>query len=58
MFWAIKHGVSMTAMPAFGNTQPDERIWQAAAFLFDAKGIGPEGYARLTGETATAAPPQ
>lgn len=55
MFWVIKHGVNMTAMPAFGNTQPDERIWQAAAFLFDAKGISPAAYAKLTGETRTAA---
>jgi mono/diheme cytochrome c family protein len=57
MFWVIKHGVNMTAMPAFGNTQPDERIWQAAAFLFHARGISPQAYAALTAGTTAASPP-
>ncbi|HTH60990.1 MAG TPA: cytochrome c [Paraburkholderia sp.] len=58
MFWAIKHGVNMTAMPAFGNTQSDERIWQAAAFLFHARGISPQAYAALTGESESKTAPQ
>lgn len=47
MFWVIKHGVNMTAMPSFGKTQTDQTIWQAAAFLYDARAITPERYATL-----------
>jgi mono/diheme cytochrome c family protein len=47
MFWVIKHGVNMTAMPSFARTQSDEAIWQAAAFLYDARGISKERYDAL-----------
>jgi hypothetical protein len=47
MFWAIKHGINMTAMPAFGKTQSDTVIWQAAAFLFHARGIDRAEYDAL-----------
>ena len=32
-FWIIKHGVKMTAMPAWGRTHPDPLIWDMVAFL-------------------------
>ena len=47
MFWVIKHGVNMTAMPSFGKTQTDQTIWQSAAFLYDARGITKERYNTL-----------
>ena len=47
MFWVIKHGVNMTAMPSFGKTQTDQTIWQSAAFLYDARGITKERYDTL-----------
>ena len=47
MFWAIKHGVNMTAMPSFGRTQSDQTIWQTAAFLYDARGMSKERYHSL-----------
>jgi mono/diheme cytochrome c family protein len=47
MFWVIKHGVNMTAMPSFGKTQTDQTIWQTAAFLYGARGITPERYDSL-----------
>ncbi|PLZ01251.1 cytochrome C [Burkholderia sp. WAC0059] len=49
MFWTIKHGVNMTAMPSFGKTQSDATIWQTAAFLFHARGISASDYDALTG---------
>jgi Cytochrome C oxidase, cbb3-type, subunit III len=49
MFWVIKHGVNMTAMPAFGKSQPDSTLWQTAAFLYHARGIGRDEYEDLTG---------
>lgn len=33
LFWVIKHGIRMTAMPAFGPTHTDEEIWKIVAFL-------------------------
>jgi mono/diheme cytochrome c family protein len=47
MFWAIKHGVNMTAMPSFGKSQTDQTIWQTAAFLYDARGITKDKYDAL-----------
>lgn len=32
-FWTIKHGVKMTAMPAWGRTHSDELIWDMVAFI-------------------------
>src|SRR5438309_10297951 len=32
-FWVIKHGVKLTAMPAWGKTHSDELIWDMVAFL-------------------------
>ena len=33
LFWVIKHGLRMTAMPAFGPTHTDEEIWKIVAFI-------------------------
>ncbi|TPG14640.1 cytochrome c [Sphingomonas koreensis] len=32
-FWIIKHGVKLSAMPAWGKTHPDPLIWDMVAFL-------------------------
>ena len=32
-FWIIKHGLKMTAMPAWGATQDDHTIWAMVAYL-------------------------
>lgn len=32
-FWIIKHGVKLTAMPAWGRTHSDDLIWDMVAFL-------------------------
>src|SRR3546814_12835451 len=32
-FWLIKHGVKLTAMPAWGKTHSDELIWDMVAFV-------------------------
>lgn len=32
-FWMIKHGVKLTAMPAWGKTHNDELIWDMVAFI-------------------------
>ncbi|MDO8267428.1 MAG: cytochrome c [Moraxellaceae bacterium] len=48
-FWIIKHGIKMTAMPAWGATHDDESIWGLVAFLKKLPGMSPEEYAVLTG---------
>ena len=32
-FWIIRNGIRMTAMPAFGPTHSDEKIWAMTAFI-------------------------
>jgi len=32
-FWIIKHGIKMTAMPAWGRTHSDDLIWDLVAFV-------------------------
>jgi mono/diheme cytochrome c family protein len=49
MFWVIKNGIKMTAMPGFGETQTDQQIWAVAAFLSMARGISAQAFAAQTG---------
>jgi mono/diheme cytochrome c family protein len=48
MFWVIKNGVKMTAMPAFGKTQDDQRIWDLTAFLYKGRGISAQDFEKLS----------
>jgi mono/diheme cytochrome c family protein len=32
-FWVIKHGLKLTAMPAWGKTHDDQLIWDMVAFI-------------------------
>lgn len=62
-FWIIKHGIKMSAMPAWGRSHDDARIWAMVAFLQYLPRMTPEQYAVLAsrdenddspGEAATA----
>ncbi len=33
LFWVVKNGVKMTAMPAWGATESDADVWDVVAFL-------------------------
>ena len=46
-FWFIKHGVKLTAMPAWGKTHPDPLIWDMVAFVHKLPGMTPDEYKRL-----------
>lgn len=48
-FWAIKHGIKMTGMPAWGGSHDDETIWSIVAFIEKLPGMQPDTYAMLTG---------
>lgn len=43
-FWIIKHGVKLSAMPAWGRTHPDPLIWDMVAFVRKLPGMTPEQY--------------
>ena len=48
-FWIIKHGIRMSAMPAWGVTHDDEAIWGLVAFLQQLPTLDVDTYAALTG---------
>lgn len=50
-FWIIKHGLKMTAMPAWGLTHDDRSIWGMVAFLRKLPTMSPESYRALTGQS-------
>ncbi|HEY2274943.1 MAG TPA: cytochrome c [Steroidobacteraceae bacterium] len=47
-FWVIKHGIKMSAMPAWGTTLADPAIWELVAFIERIAAMTPEDYQRLT----------
>ena len=46
-FWIIKHGVKLSAMPAWGKTHSDPLIWDMVAFVRKLPGMTPEQYKAL-----------
>jgi hypothetical protein len=48
-FWIIKHGLKMSAMPAWGVTHDDRSIWGLVAFLQQLPSMDPTEYRNLTG---------
>ena len=48
MFWAIKHGIKMSAMPAWGVSHDDRAIWGIVAFVQKMPGMTPEQYQAMT----------
>ena len=47
-FWIIKHGIKASAMPAWGPTHDDARIWAMVAFLQKLPTLTPAQYQILT----------
>ena len=43
-FWVIKHGLKMSAMPAWGLTHDDDTIWSMVAFLQKLPDLTPAQY--------------
>jgi len=43
-FWVIKHGIKMSAMPAWGGSHDDPTIWSMVAFLQKLPGMTPAEY--------------
>lgn len=43
-FWVIKHGVKLTAMPAWGKTHNDQLIWDMVALIRQLPKMSPQQY--------------
>jgi mono/diheme cytochrome c family protein len=46
-FWIIKHGIKMSAMPAWSKTLDDAAIWEVVAFVRKMPNLTPEEYQQL-----------
>jgi mono/diheme cytochrome c family protein len=47
-FWIIKHGIKMSAMPAWGKSLDDGAIWDIVAFVRAMPEMTPETYQQLS----------
>jgi mono/diheme cytochrome c family protein len=50
-FWAIKHGIKMSAMPAWACTLNDDAIWDIVSFVRQMPTMSPETYQQLSMST-------
>ncbi|TCV93380.1 cbb3-type cytochrome c oxidase subunit III [Luteibacter rhizovicinus] len=46
-FWTIKHGIKMSAMPAWGGSHDDMTIWSMVAFLQKLPAMTPAAYKEI-----------
>ena len=47
-FWIVKHGIKMSAMPAWGKSLDDPQIWDIVAFVRKLPEMSPETYQDLS----------
>jgi len=47
-FWTVKHGIKMSAMPAWGKSLDDETIWDIVAFVRQLPVVSSETYQHLS----------
>jgi mono/diheme cytochrome c family protein len=47
-FWIVKHGIKMSAMPAWGKSLDDVAIWDIVAFLRQMPNMSPETYQQFS----------
>lgn len=52
LFWITKHGVKMSAMPAWGKTHTDTDIWALVAFMQKLPRMTPAQFNALTAKAA------
>ncbi|MGA8278027.1 MAG: cytochrome c [Rhodanobacteraceae bacterium] len=54
-FWIIKHGIKMTAMPAWGITHDDQKIWSMVAFVRKLPKLSETEYRQMTASAGNGA---
>jgi cytochrome c553 len=47
LHWVVKHGIKMTAMPAWPALQRNDEIWDMVAFLEQLPDLNPDRYGKL-----------
>jgi cytochrome c553 len=47
-FWIVKHGIKMSAMPAWGKTLDDAAIWDIVSFIRKMPDMSADQYRQLT----------
>jgi cytochrome c553 len=47
-FWIVKHGIKMSAMPAWGKTLDDAAIWDIVSFIRKMPDMDADRYRQLT----------
>jgi mono/diheme cytochrome c family protein len=47
-FWTIKHGIKMSAMPAWGKFLDDAAIWDIVSFVRKMPAMTPQAYQQLS----------
>jgi len=52
-FWVIKHGIKMSAMPAWGSSHDDATIWNMVAFIRKMPQMTPAEYQQLVGNAGS-----
>jgi mono/diheme cytochrome c family protein len=52
-FWAIKHGIKASGMPAWGQTHDDEEIWNIVSFVHQLPHMTPDEYRAMTAVAGT-----
>jgi mono/diheme cytochrome c family protein len=50
LFWVIKYGLKMSAMPSFASILPDNKIWEIVAFMQKLPNLSNEQYQMLVNE--------
>jgi mono/diheme cytochrome c family protein len=52
-FWAIKHGIQATGMPAWGQSHDDKEIWNIVSFVHELPHMTPIEYRAMTAVPGT-----
>ena len=52
-FWIVKHGIKMSGMPAFGDTESEKTMWHIAGFVNRLPQMSAAEYARLQAQLAS-----
>jgi mono/diheme cytochrome c family protein len=53
-FWVIKHGIKMSAMPAWEKSLDDAAIWEVVSFVRTMPGMTPETYREISRQSPPA----
>lgn len=52
LFWITKNGIKFTAMPGWGATHSDEKLWAMVAFMEKLPKLSPSDYQEMETNTA------